>query len=168
VAVLRRLHMGLLWLLAGIAAVMLPVIAIVIICDVMLRDLGFQPLSWAEQSVEYGLLYIAVLSGPLITHEKGHVFVGSLRGAVTPRLRRIMEKFAAFCCTAVCGFLSWYLFFFTRRLYLTGILDAKEFDMPRWLVIGPVFLGFLLMTIEFLIFLLGRESMYRETESTGL
>ena len=138
-----------------------------IIYDVALRDLGFVTPTWPDQAVEYAILYLTVLAAPLLTRQRGHVFVNSVRGAVSPGVRAAMSRVAGAVCAAVCGFMTWYLLLFTWRLWLAGTPDAKGFDMPRWLIIAPVALSFGLMTFEFLRFTFGEDTLYPPDDLPG-
>jgi TRAP-type C4-dicarboxylate transport system permease small subunit len=157
----------LLWSLGGLGALMLPFMVLAVIYDVLLRDLGLSTPSWPDQMVEYAILYLTVMAAPLLTRQRGHVFIGSLRGAVPYFLRRLMDRVAAAMCAAICGLMSFYLVLYTIRLASAGTLDAKGFDMPRWLITAPVALSFALMTIEFLRFTTGRERLHRDDDLPG-
>jgi TRAP-type C4-dicarboxylate transport system permease small subunit len=163
-----RLYVGLLWTLGGVAALLLPFMVISIIYDVITRDLGLPSPSWPDQMVEYAILYLTVLAAPLLTRQKGHVFVGSVRAAVPAALRAAMSRAVAAICAALCAFVSYYLVLYTWRLLRAGTPDARGFDMPRWLIIAPVALSFTLMTVEFIRFTIGRETMYPPDDVPGV
>ncbi len=48
-----------------------------------------------------------------------------------------------------------------------GDMDVRAIDIPRALLYLPLFIGFALMTSEFVRFLLGRDSLYRRTNDTS-
>ncbi len=162
VTTLARLHLALLYGLAGVAAVLMPCMVLAVIYDVALRDLGMTMPAWPDQAVEYAILYLTVLAAPLLTRQKGHVFIGSVRNALPLAVRRVTDRVAGLACLGVCLLMSWYLAGYTARLWLAGTPDAKGFDMPRWLIIAPVALSFLLMAIEFARFTFGPETLYRD------
>jgi TRAP-type C4-dicarboxylate transport system permease small subunit len=164
---LARMHLGLLWALAGAAALMLPFMVIAVIYDVTLRDTGLPTPSWPDQAVEYAILYLTVLAAPLLTRQRGHVFIGSVRGMVPRPVRGAMDRIASTACAGACGFMSWYLVLYTWHLARAGTPDAKGFDMPRWLIIAPAALAFVLMTVEFLRFTFGAETLHRDGDAAG-
>ncbi|MCW5772180.1 MAG: TRAP transporter small permease [Rhodospirillaceae bacterium] len=154
--------------LAALAALIVFAMATSVVYDVALRNLGLQPPTWVQQSVEYGMLYATMFAAPLLTRQRAHVFIGSVRAAVGPRWRRAMEIASCSICFALCLFVAVFALLYARRLHLNGIVDARNFDMPRALLIGALAFGFALMAAEFARFLVRRDTMYPASEAMGL
>jgi TRAP-type C4-dicarboxylate transport system permease small subunit len=51
----------------------------------------------------------------------------------------------------ICGLLAWFSGAVTWDLFVRGVMDVRAVDVPQYLILSIVFLGFLLMAIEFLV-----------------
>ena len=163
---ITRLYDTVIVALAAIAGVMLVVSFVLLIYDVALRNiLLISPPAFSVPSIEYGLLYITMLSGPWLVRTRGHVAVEALRQALAPRWRARMEKLVYVICIAVCAVLAWKAIELTIDSYLTGEEDPRAIDVPYTMRYGPMVVGFVLMGTEFCRYLFGRESFYRDGES---
>jgi TRAP-type C4-dicarboxylate transport system permease small subunit len=63
-------------------------------------------------------------------------------------------------CLAVCLFLAWFSLGAAIDAFATHDFDMRGFDMPLGWVYGPMTLGIVLTALEFLRYLIGRDSIY--------
>jgi TRAP-type C4-dicarboxylate transport system permease small subunit len=68
-------------------------------------------------------------------------------------------------CVLVCGLIAWYGFDVTLTNYMRADVDVRSMDMPRWMVVIFIPIGFLMMGIEFLRLLLKGESVLGDLSS---
>jgi C4-dicarboxylate transporter, DctQ subunit len=136
VRALARLHRRLITLLAGLAGALLALMALAIVLDVVVRNLGFQPPGHTLALTEYGLLYITMLAAPWLV------------------------RLVAALCILTCAVIGWYGLEVTLGHYRRGAMDVRSFDLPRWLLTASVPLSFGLMALEFARFLLGRDALH--------
>jgi C4-dicarboxylate transporter, DctQ subunit len=155
-AIYRRL----LDLLAVVAGVLLAAMALAIVIDVVLRNLGFQPPGHTFTLTEYSLLYVTMLAAPWLVRAKGHVHIELLTAAVSPRTRFWLTRVIYGLCVLTCIVIFWFGLEVTIDQWRRAVIDVRSFDMPRWLLTASVPLSFGLMTIEFARFLLGLDSMH--------
>jgi TRAP-type C4-dicarboxylate transport system permease small subunit len=160
VRALARLHRRLITLLAGLAGALLALMALAIVLDVVVRNLGFQPPGHTLALTEYGLLYITMLAAPWLVREKGHVRIELLTAAVGARTRVWLGRLVAALCILTCAVIGWYGLEVTLGHYRRGAMDVRSFDLPRWLLTASVPLSFGLMALEFARFLLGRGALH--------
>ncbi len=146
--------------LAVIAGIMMAAIVVMIVFDVTVRNLGFQPPPHTLALTEYGLLYITMLSAPWLVRTRGHVYIEMVTAAVPPRVRAIMAKIVYAICLATSVVLFLYSAEVTLINYQRQVMDIRSFDMPRWVLFASMPVGFLLMGIEFGRYLFGRATMY--------
>jgi C4-dicarboxylate transporter, DctQ subunit len=144
--------------MAGIAAFLMAAMMGVIFVDVLLRNLGYQSSAHFFTFTEYFLLLIPLLGAPWLVREKGHIYVEMLLMALSPRARRALTGAIGILCIAVCAVLAWYGFDVAVRDFMQNEKDVRSLDMPRWMVVGFIPLSFSMMALEFLRFLLRRES----------
>ena len=146
--------------LAIIASAMLAIIFVGIVIDVSLRTAGFNSLQWYSAVAEYCLLFSAMFGAPWLVRNKGHVVVESLRMAMPPVVRKIMEKIVYSLCIILSLMFVYYGFNEFWEAIETGEIDIRSIDAPKWLLFCPIPVGFLLVAIEFCRFLIGPDSYY--------
>jgi C4-dicarboxylate transporter, DctQ subunit len=159
-ATASALYLGLLELLAVVAGVLLAAIAVAIVIDVAVRNLGLQPPAHTLTLTEYGLLYVTMLAAPWLVREKGHVYIELLTAAVSPRTRFWLTRVVYALCVLTCAVVFWFSLDVTIAHYQRDVIDVRSFDMPRWLLTASMPLSFGLMTIEFARYLIGLDSMH--------
>jgi TRAP-type C4-dicarboxylate transport system permease small subunit len=158
VRAVARLHDGLVYGMAYIAAFLMAAMMAVITLDVILRNLGYQSSAHFFTFTEYALLIVPCLGAPWLAREKGHIYVEILLLSLRPRLRAAMTVLIGLLCIAVCLVIAWYGFDVTLRDYLQNEKDVRSMDFPRWMVVGFIPLSFFMMAIEFARFLWRREN----------
>ena len=84
--------------LAVIGGMLLALIFVGIICDVTMRTIGFNSLQWYSAVAEYSLFFCTMFGAPYLVRHKGHVVVESLRLAMPPTVRKILEKIVYVIC----------------------------------------------------------------------
>jgi C4-dicarboxylate transporter DctQ subunit len=160
VATIAAAWRRLLELLAAIAGVLLAAMAVAIVVDVVVRNLGLQPPAHTLTLTEYGLLYVTMLGAPWLVREKGHVYIELLTAAVSPRTRFWLTRVVYALCVLTCAVIFYFSLEVTIAHYQRHVIDVRSFDMPRWVLTASMPLSFGLMTIEFARYLLGLDSMH--------
>jgi TRAP-type C4-dicarboxylate transport system permease small subunit len=153
-----RLHDGLVYGMAFIAAFLMAAMMVVITLDVVLRNLGYQSSAHFFTFTEYALLIVPCLGAPWLAREKGHIYVEILLNAMAPRARKAMTVAIGLLCIAVCLVIAWYGFEVAWRDFVQNEKDVRSMDFPRWMVVGFIPLSFFMMAIEFARFLWKREN----------
>ena len=153
--------------LAVIGGVLLAVIFVGIICDVTIRTLGFNSLQWYSAVAEYSLFFCTMFGAPYLVRHKGHVVVESLRLAMPPKLRKIIEKIVYLACILLSLLFVYYGALETIEAIKTGEQDLRSVDMPKWLLMAPFPIGFSLVAVEFTRYLLGFDTYYSNKATSG-
>ena len=153
--------------LAVIGGVLLAVIFVGIICDVTIRTLGFNSLQWYSAVAEYSLFFCTMFGAPYLVRHKGHVVVESLRLAMPPKLRKIIEKIVYLACILLSLLFVYYGALETIEAIKTGEQDLRSVDMPKWLLMAPFPIGFSLVAVEFSRYLLGFDTYYSNKATSG-
>ncbi len=152
---------GITFALAIVACAIIPCLFTMITVDVTMRELlVMRPPLFTQTVVEYGLLYIAMLSAPWLVRERGHVAIEALI-AVLPR---IIQRFLAFVVYLTCFLVSLLFTYFSAVImydyWAGGEIDTRSIDIPYWLQFLPMTIGFFFIALEFLMFLLGVRHYY--------
>ena len=146
--------------MAIVAGVLMAAMMAMIVVDVVLRNLGFQSSAHFFTFTEYFLLLIPLLGAPWLVREKGHVYI-ELMIVTLPRLPRLaLQWMVVVVCAGTCAVLAWYGGEITVRDFLQAGKDVRSFDMPRWILMLSMPLAFGMMALEFIRYLVLRESPY--------
>ena len=145
--------------LAFVTKLLLALVVLLVASDVAARNLA-RPLAWGVSLTEYLLIYITFLPMPALVRGKGHVCADFIRTAMPPWLQRGVEKAVYLLCLATCVYLASVATGSAVSTFRSGAYDVRTFDVPRWLVYSPMVVGLWLSALEFLRYLLGRDSIY--------
>jgi TRAP-type C4-dicarboxylate transport system permease small subunit len=144
--------------MAALAAFLMAAMMVVICLDVLLRNLGYQSSAHFFTFTEYALLMVPCMGAPWLVREKGHIYVEILLMTFGPRARARMTVAIGVACIALCLVLAWYGFGIAWQDFVQSEKDVRSLDMPRWMVVVWIPVGFLLMAVEFARFLWRREN----------
>jgi C4-dicarboxylate transporter, DctQ subunit len=153
--------------MAGFAAFLMAAMMVVICLDVALRNLGYQSSAHFFTFTEYALLMVPCLGAPWLVREKGHIYVEILLTSFGPRARARLTVAIGLVCIAACLVLAWYGFGITLQDYARAEKDVRSLDMPRWLLVVWIPIGFLMMAIEFARYLWRRENFLAPMTEIG-
>lgn len=139
-------------------------IALVVV-DVTLRSLGFQPFNFTVAFVEYMLLYFVLLAAPYLVRVKGHVTAEVLFSMLPAAARRVCEKVVYVLCIAVSLVFAFEGTVLFDEAIRYGYMDERSVDVPYWALYVLFPLCFSMIAIEFARYLLGFDSMYVREEN---
>ena len=108
-----------------------------------------------------------MFGAPYLVRHKGHVVVESLRLAMPPKLRKIIEKIVYIACILLSLLFVYYGALETIEAIKTGEQDLRSVDMPKWLLMVPFPIGFSLVAVEFTRYLLGFDTYYSNKATSG-
>ena len=146
--------------LAVLAGVYLVVIMLGIVFNATARTLGFSGSSHIFTFAEFGLLYIVMAASPWLVREKGHVFIELLTAAVPKTVQGPFSRVVSALCIVICLVLVWYTFGATMKAYKFGDAEMRSLDMPKFLLLGAMPIGFALMAVQFGRFVFGSDTLH--------
>ncbi len=146
--------------LAYMAAAVIPVMFTGIVIDVSIRTVGITPPLFTSTVVEYTLLYIAMFSAPWLVREKGHVAIEAVVTILPAAIQRLLAKLVYLACTLSSLLFAWFSWELFLDAWESGQLDVRGVDMPYWAQFLPMAIGFLLVGLEFFMYLVGRRHYY--------
>ena len=155
---IAKTYNALLYGMAGVAALLIAAMMLVITFDVVVRNFGYQSSAHFFTFTEYALLIVPCMGAPWLVREKGHIYVEILLMHLGPGARKWLLRMIGVVCVAVCLVIAWYGFGITLADFQGNEKDVRSFDMPRWMIVGWIPLSFLMMAIEFLRFLVRDEN----------
>jgi len=121
---------------------------------------GIVPWDRTHGFVEYGLLWFTMLAAPWLARVKGHVFIDAVTQLLSAEVRRFTSKFAYLVVLAGCITITYFSAELTIEAYVGEYLDDRGADFIQWTLYLPMPIGFGLVAVEFLRYLLGFDDMY--------
>lgn len=117
--------------------------------EVASRDLFGHPTSWVVEVAGYVLLYVPFLAAAWVLKEDGHVRTDLMLNFLRIKTRSLIDTITSFVSAGVCSVLSWFALKFTLYLYQVGYKTPTYLMVPKSIIVGVVFLGFLFLSIQF-------------------
>lgn len=135
---------------AFIAGFLLLFVTFSISYSIISRAVGFPSPVWIVQFNEYALLWITFLGTAWVLARGKHVSIDLLTGRFSDRKKSWFRLFHGILGTIVCSVFIWYGFWTTFGQYKRGIVDVQAIDMPKYLILMIIPIGFLLLAIQFI------------------
>lgn len=148
-------------LLAQLAKACLALMAVAIIVDVAIRNLGGRPPIWTVPVCEYLMLYMAGFGVPFLVRRKGHVVLEIMVSALKGRVRRRWEHGIALVAGVTLLYLAGVAAYMTVDAIATGDFQVKAINVPAWIAYLPLLVGFGLGAVEFLRYLFVPDSLFQ-------
>ncbi|MEX0281801.1 MAG: TRAP transporter small permease [Arenibacterium sp.] len=148
--------------LAILAGIYLVAIMFGIVISALARTVNLSG-SWSSHVftfAEFGLLYIVMGASPWLVRHKGHVFIELLTAAIPKAVQRPFSRFVALLCVVICVVLVWYTWGATAKAFRFGDAEMRSLDMPKYLLLGAMPIGFGLMGVQFARFVFGAETLH--------
>ena len=164
---LARAYDRLIMALAILAGAMLAGVFVMIVYDVTVRTLGYQPPFFTSALSEYAMLYMTLLAAPWVVRVRGHVYVESVTSMLRERTRHVIQKGVYVLCLVICLGLAYYGTRAGVEFLIRGDDDVRSIVIPRWVLYLPMPIGFVLSAVEFGRYLLGFDSMYEGRRGAG-
>lgn len=146
--------------LSWVACAIIPCMFTMITIDVLIRTAGVTPPLWTSSVVEYGLLYLAMCSAPWLARQRGHVAIEALVSVMAPAVRQPLAKVVYLVCGVASILFAWFSLELFWEAWVSGEEDVRGVDMPYWVLFIPMPISFLLLGLEFFMYLIGLRSYY--------
>jgi len=137
---------------AGIVAAggILASLMIVVALDVVLRETGHDPLPWALEYVQYGLLFITFLGAAWVLKKEAHVCLDLLLLRLSSKSRHLLESFNSVLCTLISACLTYYSAMLCLEQFTSKSYQPTPMETPDFIVFGVIPLGSFLLTVQFI------------------
>lgn len=149
-----RLILGLAWA-AGIS---LAVVTVLVIYDVVSRNLALAPFRAISAIVEYVLLFSTMAAAPWLVRINGHVSISSMLQMLPDGAQLIVGKLSLIASALAVGFLGVVAGRLALAQYANGTVDIRAVTLPGWVLYAFLCVGFLLMAAELLRLLIRGET----------
>lgn len=148
-------------LLAGLVAISIGFMALLIPLDLLIRSLRWGNMPWLYEGVEYALYLGIFLGAPWVLQQGAHVRVDVLITVLPRSISSRLEQLLDVTGAALCGTLCYFGIHATIIHYVEGLLPDKLLVIANWYLMAAFAIAFAMLTIEFLL----RARRMRETEA---
>ena len=158
--VIAKAHEWLINALKTVSCIIVFAIFVLIVMDVLLPLAGMRAWEGTLGVVEYGLLWFTILAAPWLARIKGHVFIDAINELLPPGAQKVTSKIAYLVViigSLMLAYFSWQLMI---EAYVDEAIDERSIELELWWIYAPMPLGFFLVAIEFIRFLVGVDDMY--------
>lgn len=146
---LTRIYDRLVNALAIAAAASLGAMAVYVSFEVVSRYFLGSPTNWTNDLAEYTMVWATFLLAPWLVRTGGHISIDIFVAAMRTKARRTVGIFVELAAAAVCAIGCWQSCITTYDVFERGLMVAKTWSVPQYLLYLPIPIGFGLMTIEF-------------------
>jgi len=136
--------------LAFLSGLIIAAVCLLIVYDVIARNLGLQPPASTVALTEYALLYFTMAAAPWLVRTRGHIVVEVLHSRLSGTAQSLANHFTLLVCLTVAVIISGLALLLMLEALQRGEVEIRSMEMPRALLFAPLTVGFALMATEFL------------------
>jgi C4-dicarboxylate transporter DctQ subunit len=145
--------------LAVLSGLIIAGVCLLIVYDVIARNLGLQPPASTVALTEYALLYFTMAASPWLVRTRGHIVVEIMHSRLQGGARQFTDKLILIICLLVSISVCVLATLLTLEALQRGEIEIRSLNMPRAFLFAPLVIGFGLMAIEFLRLLVIGEAV---------
>jgi len=135
--------------MAGLAAVLLLAMVVLVSGDIVLRNVARSGFIWANEVSEIGLYLMTLLVAPWLLRRGQHVRLDLVLTMVPARVGWLMEAAGDLLGLAVSIVLLRYGVAMAHDSWRLGSITIKNLVFPEWWLMAPMPVAFMLLAIEF-------------------
>jgi C4-dicarboxylate transporter DctQ subunit len=136
--------------LALLSGLIIAAVCLLIVYDVIARNLGLQPPASTVALTEYALLYFTMAASPWLVRTRGHIVVEVVHARWQGKARVVVDKIIVLICITVCTTVCFLATLLLLESIRRGEIEIRSLQMPRAFLFAPLVVGFGLMATEFL------------------
>jgi len=136
---------------AAIAATGFGLLVILVVLDILVRNLGLAKWPWLNELTEY-LLTISTFGGaPWVLRQAAHVNVDIMLRIVPPWANALLMRLSYALGLAISVIVTWLAVTAALDSFNSGSVIFKNLMFPEWWMMVPVIWCFALCSLEFLL-----------------
>lgn len=132
------------------SGLIIAVLAILIVYNVISRNLGYGSLNWIMEGSEYALGAATFLGAPWVLYENAHVRIDILLNNLPSQASRRLEKLINLFGATISIVFLYFMMAAGIEYYERGTMLFKAFVFPEWWTFVIPAFSFVLMVVEFL------------------
>lgn len=131
------------------ASAILAFLMLTVFLDVVLRNTGNDPLPWALEYVQYGLLFMTFLGTGYVLKKESHVCLDIVLSKLSHRHRHFIEIINSIVCAVISLLLAYFSLRLCVEQFKAHSYQPTPMETPDFIVFGVIPLGTFLLTIQF-------------------
>ena len=147
---LLKVHDRICYGCAYIGAWMMLGMAFIVAYEVTSRYFLNKPTSWAGDFTDYILFYSTFLAAAWLLKQRGHVNLTILLARFSERSQMVIQMINSFIGAIVSAIVIWYGVSDAWDAMVKGIVIDRAIIVPKYLLIGIIPVGFLLVFVQFI------------------
>ncbi len=124
--------------LAVLGGFLIAGVCLLIVWDVIARNIGLQPPASTVALTEYALLYFTMAASPWLVRTRGHIVVDALHRRFSGATLYFIDRCILVLCTAVCGLIGLLAALLMVEAWQRGELEIRSLSTPRWFLFAPL------------------------------
>ncbi len=129
---------------------------ILLFIEVVLRYIFHSPTTWSQEVAIYIFTW-TMFAGAAYTLSVGkHIHIDILLSHLAPKPRQMIEAFTGFLGFLFCAYVTYQAWNFVALAIQMKKLSATTLRVPVWTIEASVFVGFLLLSIQYIFIVLDR------------
>lgn len=121
---------------------------VLLFINVLLRYVFENPIVWAEELIGFALVWIVFIGAVVVTWERGHIVVGTLKTVLPEAVYIWIERFIAILSTVICLIIASICWELVMKTVATGQLSTAA-RIPMYLILLALPFSYLCMAIGF-------------------
>ena len=146
--------------LATCAGLIIAATGLLIVYDVITRNLGLQPPASTVALTEYALLYFTMAAAPWLVRNRGHIVVEVAYQRLPVELQYHLGRAILTLCALIALTIATLAGVLLVEAIANREIEIRSLEAPRWVLFAPLVGGFGLMAVEFLRLLARGESVF--------
>jgi C4-dicarboxylate transporter, DctQ subunit len=118
--------------------------------DITLRYFFNKPLGWVTEVSTYILVMLGFLVAAWILKDDGHIKMDLILVSVSPRTRCVLDILTSIISIIIVFIICWFSMRVMADFYATNFLNQSVLKPPKWILIVPIFIGALLLMVQFI------------------
>lgn len=135
-------------------------VAISLFLQVLSRYVMNLSITWTEEIATFGLMWLTYFGAAIAVTQRRHIRITILSDLLPPRAKKIVDILCNLAFIVFIGFISLGLADMTKIAFRTNQVAAAS-RMPRYIVIGGIFIAFVMILIRLVQDTLRHVAEYR-------
>ncbi|MFZ0450791.1 MAG: TRAP transporter small permease [Desulfatiglandaceae bacterium] len=140
---------GIMNLFVIFAGILLSFAALSVAAGIATRYFFSYPLPWVTEIAEFSLLYLPFLLGAWVLKKDSHVKMDIIINLFPPKVQKVVNTITSIICALICLVLAVFAAKVTYDQYLSKAFTYTILEIPKWILTIIIFLGSLMLIIEF-------------------
>lgn len=114
--------------------------------SLVLRNMGFSGLTWAETAIRISVLWLAIFGALRASREQSHIAIDLITHYTPKKAQQFIHFIVSICGAIICGIATWHSFVFVQSEQVDGMLAFL--NVPAWACEAIIPFGLAVITLR--------------------